>query len=166
MGGKIAMAVAAQATARIEKLVVLDMSPTVYQQRERDPFFKALLAVQDAQLQTRPAASEKMREFIDEEMVIQFLLKSFTPQGWRFNVKALYQHYPEILAWQNLAPNPIPSLFLRGVNSPYISTEQQIQAIDLQFPNAHIESIPNAGHWLHAEQPKLVLAAIEHFLNQ
>jgi pimeloyl-ACP methyl ester carboxylesterase len=33
------------------------------------------------------------------------------------------------------------------------------------FPHSTIESIAGAGHWLHAEQPRAVVAALERFLD-
>jgi len=45
-----------------------------------------------------------------------------------------------------------PTLFLRGANSNYIS-ETDIADIRHHFPNAQVITIPNAGHWLHAENP-------------
>ena len=35
-----------------------------------------------------------------------------------------------------------------------------------QFPQAKIQSIANAGHWLHAENPKDFIEAILEFLEQ
>ena len=43
-----------------------------------------------------------MREYLKEEMVIQFLLKSFSKGKWLFNVDALYQNYAQILSWENI----------------------------------------------------------------
>jgi len=33
------------------------------------------------------------------------------------------------------------------------------------FPHATLETIPNAGHWLHAENPKLFFEIVQQFLN-
>ncbi|PZQ84530.1 MAG: alpha/beta hydrolase, partial [Flavobacterium johnsoniae] len=46
-----------------------------------------------------------------------------------------------------------PTLFLRGGNSNYIKDED-FEMIRHHFPNSEIKTIPNAGHWLHAENPK------------
>jgi pimeloyl-ACP methyl ester carboxylesterase len=45
-----------------------------------------------------------------------------------------------------------PTLFVRGEKSNYILEEDYDQLFEL-FPNSEIETIYNAGHWLHAENP-------------
>jgi len=34
------------------------------------------------------------------------------------------------------------------------------------FPNAELTEIKNSGHWVHAEQPDLLLEAANEFLNK
>ena len=79
MGGKVAMKLTEIATDRLEQLVILDIAPFAYQENHHDQIFKALFAVKSAHIQSRKEATEIMREFLKEEMVIQFLLKSFLP---------------------------------------------------------------------------------------
>lgn len=164
MGGKIAMNVANLAPNRIEHLIVLDMSPIRYSHREHENIFKALFAVEKMQANTRQSASEIMQKFIQQPMVIQFLLKSFTAEGWRFNLDALFLNYDKILSWKDITANDVSCLFLRGEHSAYVQSEQQIQAIDLQFTQAQLKTIDGAGHWLHAEKTTAVIQAIEEFL--
>ena len=45
------------------------------------------------------------------------------------------------------------TLFLRGDKSDYI-LDSDFETIYHHFPMAKIETIKNAGHWLHAENPK------------
>lgn len=165
MGGKIAMSLTQVVATRLEKIVILDMAPFAYQQSSHQHIFEALIAVNHAKVATRKDATEIMRSHIQEEGVIQFLLKSFSPQGWLFNVDALYQHYDQILAWDQIPVWNKPILFLRGEQSPYISTDQHILAIDEQFSDAQIETIQHAGHWLHAEKTDEVLAFINAFFS-
>ena len=66
-----------------------------------------------------------MREYLNEEMVIQFLLKSFNKGKWLFNVQALFNHYQDILFWEDITPIDTPALFLRGGNS-FIFLNQSI----------------------------------------
>ena len=57
-----------------------------------------------------------------------------------------------------------PTLFIRGGNSNYI-LDGDILAIKEQFPKASIETIPNTGHWLHAENPALFYQLSLSYLN-
>ena len=78
MGGKLVMKVTELAGDRLDQLVVLDITPIAYKENHHEQIFKALIAVQKADIETRQQAIEIMREYLKEEMVIQFLLKSFS----------------------------------------------------------------------------------------
>ena len=56
------------------------------------------------------------------------------------------------------------TLFLRGDRSEYISTEDEA-IIKRHFPKAELETIVNAGHWLHAENPKDFYQAVIDFVQ-
>jgi esterase len=165
MGGKISMKVAEKAEDRVVRLIVLDIAPFAYQENHHEQIFKALFAVQEATPPSRLQATEIMKKFIQEDMVIQFLLKSFTQGKWRFNLNAIFAHYAEILSWQEIKPYTKPVLFLRGGLSPYIHKPKHFEAIQQQFPVAEIKEVLNAGHWLHAEKTDEVLLEISNFLK-
>jgi pimeloyl-ACP methyl ester carboxylesterase len=57
-----------------------------------------------------------------------------------------------------------PTLFIRGGNSNYI-LDEDFENIQLHFPNSRIETIPNVGHWLHAENPQLFYEISSSFLK-
>ena len=165
MGGKISMKVAEKAENRVVRLIVLDITPFAYQENHHEQIFKALFAVQEAAPQSRVQATEIMKQFVREDMVIQFLLKSFTQGKWRFNLNAIFAHYSEILSWNEISPYTSPVLFLRGGVSPYMHKPEHFEAIQQQFPNAEVKEILNAGHWLHAEKTDEVLLEIQNFLK-
>lgn len=165
MGGKAAMAMTAQAPDRIDKLVVIDVAPVDYQTRRHDEIFAAVNAVTQAEIGDRQAAAECMREFIKEEGVIQFLLKSFQQGEWRFNVPALMAEYDKITGWETLPAWPHPALFIRGGLSPYVQ-DQYRDAIARQFPQARAHVVAGTGHWVHAEKPDAVLRAVHRFIDE
>lgn len=165
MGGKIAMKLADLAQDRMQKMIVLDMTPFAYQENHHDQIFKALFAVENAQIESRKEATEIMRQYLKEEMVIQFLLKSFSKGKWLFNVQALFNHYADILSWENQQVNPIPALFIKGGNSPYISKVEHFSAIETQFSHSQVKVIEQVGHWLHAEKPAVVNQMISGFIK-
>ena len=168
MGGKIAMKLAdlIQQTDsdRLQKLIILDMSPFAYQENHHDQIFKALFAVENAQVESRKDATEIMRQYLKEEMVIQFLLKSWSKGQWLFNVQALHDHYADILSWDVQPQNTVPTLFIKGGKSPYISKPEHFEAIQTQFSNSTVEVIEGVGHWLHAEKPVEVNGLIAGFI--
>lgn len=165
MGGKAVMALTALAPDRIDQLVALDIAPVDYHVRRHDEIFAAVNAVTAAKALTRQQAAAVMREHINEEGVIQFLLKSFIDGEWRFNVPALWSQYPHIVGWEEVPAWHSPALFIPGGNSPYV-TEQYRPILLKQFPQARAHVIAGAGHWVHAEKPEAVLRAIRRYLAE
>ena len=165
MGGKIAMKLADLAREQTEKLIVLDITPIQYHENHHAEIFQALFAVQQENVASRLQAAKIMRKYLHEEMVIQFLLKSFNKGQWLFNVQALFDHYPDIMAWEKVEKINRPALFLRGGDSFYISKPEHFAAINEQFSQAKIEVIENTGHWLHGEKPDEVIKHMQAFVN-
>ncbi len=165
MGGKAVMALTALAPERIAGLVVIDVAPVDYQVRRHDEIFAAINAVTDAAVTTRQQAAAIMRQHLDEEGVVQFLLKSFIDGAWRFDVPVLWDQYANIVGWQTVPVWPHPTLFICGGNSPYV-TEAYREALLAQFPQARAHVIAGAGHWVHAEKPDAVLRAIRRYLAE
>ncbi|MGG5158493.1 esterase [Citrobacter portucalensis] len=165
MGGKAVMALTALAPDRIDRLVAIDIAPVDYQVRRHDAIFTAINAVTDAQVTSRQQAASVMRQHLQEEGVIQFLLKSFVDGEWRFNVPVLWDQYPHIVGWETIPAWEHPALFIPGGNSPYV-TEAYREQLLAQFPQARAHVIAGAGHWVHAEKPEAVLRAIRRYLNE
>lgn len=165
MGGKVAMKLTALVADRVQRLVVLDMSPYAYPTPHHDHIIQALMAVAEAKVASRKEATEIMQHYIQEIGVIQFLLKSFDHGQWKFNVQILQAEYQQILSWHIQQPWPHPVLFLKGELSDYITSTQQQQLIQQQFPQARIETIKGASHWLHAEKTEAVLNAIRNYFQ-
>lgn len=165
MGGKAVMALTALAPDRIDHLVAIDIAPVNYHVRRHDEIFAAINAVTNAGVATRQQAATVMREFLNEEGVIQFLLKSFVDGAWRFNVPVLWEQYANIVGWETIPAWDHPALFIPGGNSPYV-TEAYRDDLLAQFPQAKAHIIAGAGHWVHAEKPDAVLRAIRRYLAE
>lgn len=165
MGGKAVMALSALAPERIDRLVAIDIAPVDYHVRRHDEIFAAINAVTASEAKTRQQAAAVMREHLNEEGVIQFLLKSYVDGEWRFNVPVLWEQYPHIVGWETIPAWDHPALFIPGGNSPYV-TEAYRNELLAQFPQARAHVIAGAGHWVHAEKPEAVLRAIRLYLNE
>ena len=165
MGGKAVMALSALAPERIARLVAIDIAPVDYHVRRHDEIFTAINAVTASPAKTRQQAAAIMREHLNEEGVIQFLLKSFVDGEWRFNVPVLWEQYPHIVGWETIPAWDHPALFIPGGNSPYV-TEAYRADLLAQFPQARAHVIAGAGHWVHAEKREAVLRAIRRYLNE
>ncbi len=164
MGGKVSMALSALAPHRLDRLVMIDIAPVAYPVRRHDEIFAAIRAVSNAGATSRQQAADIMRKKLDEEGVIQFLLKSFHNGSWRFNVPVLWDKYDNIVGWEPVPAWNHPALFIRGGDSPYILEEYR-DTLLAQFPQSRAHVIAGAGHWVHAEKPQAVLRAIHRFLD-
>lgn len=169
MGGKVAMQFAFNFTDKIEKLIVADIAPRQYK-RGHDLIFEALNAVNFEQITKRKDAEDIMLHLVPDFGTRQFLLKNLTqnPSGgyaWRVNLPVLEKEYDEIT--KPIIYNGIflkPTLFLRGSLSLYIQPKDEIE-IQEHFVFAKIETIENAGHWLHAENPNQFYEKVMQFLQ-
>jgi pimeloyl-ACP methyl ester carboxylesterase len=169
MGGKTAMLFAVEHPEKVKSLLVADIAPKNYPPHH-DQILEALNAVDFSQIRMRTEVDRVLKNYIEEEGVRQFLLKnvyrkSKNELSFRFNLQSLTENNSEIGA-----PLPAftqyegPTLFLKGANSGYISSEDSF-LIDAHFPASKIVTIPNAGHWLHAENPADFLKEVLEFLS-
>ncbi|PKF78287.1 histidine kinase [Vibrio sp. vnigr-6D03] len=168
MGGKVAMKLASILGKQVNHLVVLDMAPVAYTQNRHDNVFAGLHAIEQQKPASRSDAMKILAQHIEMEGVRQFLGKSLYKEtshlGWRFNVASLYANYNNILTWHELTPVEIPTLFIKGGNSDYLTEEHQ-GLVRQQFPFAKAHVIANTGHWLHAEKPNDVLRVLRRFIS-
>lgn len=169
MGGKTVMEFALEYPDQVDKLIVVDIAPKTYS-GGHDQIFKALFAVDLQAIHSRQEAEAILRSYIPEDGVIQFLLKNLSRDKtggfeWKMNLPVLHQYYPEILA-APVAKGYFTgeTLFIRGGKSDYIQ-DADLPAVRSYFPNFKLETVPNAGHWVHAEAPEALLKLVQEFLG-
>ncbi len=177
MGGKLAMMFAARHPEKTEHLIVADIAPKRYASEgsgeEDQEMLLSLMEKLDFSLYTsRREIDEALRKQIRSLSLRQFLLKNIyrNKEGkfsWKINVPVLKKYLGHIIHDVNKdffdEYKPItayPVTFIRGLNSDYISDED-IPLIRSIYPQAQIIDIPDAGHWLHAEQPNEFIKAVQ-----
>jgi pimeloyl-ACP methyl ester carboxylesterase len=171
MGGKVAMAMAFARPEQVERLIVADIAPRPYPPRH-DEIFAAMEAVAKRQVARRGEADTIMEEWIPEKAVRLFLLKSLVPGDgdndgyrWQLNLPGLRAGYEAIRDWPFRDESyDGPTLFIAGGRSPYIQAADG-EAIQRHFPDHRIETIPGAGHWLHAEARDTFLTVVRGYLS-
>jgi pimeloyl-ACP methyl ester carboxylesterase len=177
MGGKTAMFFAAEFPERVKQLVVVDISPRSYittdssQLLAHNTIIRAMYNIDFYGVESRQEIDDILAKSIPEIRVRQFLLKNIKRHKsgefyWGINIKAIKNELANIidgLKEDHPEIKGFPILFIKGGNSDYISDEDR-NLISRIFPFARIETIPNAGHWVHAEQPELFLQRIRNFL--
>ena len=170
MGGKTAMLFAMTYPEMIDKLIVADIGPKFYPQHHQT-ILEGLNAVDFSLKPSRNEVETILSQFISDFGTRQFLLKSLYwhepgQLAFRFNLAVFNLKIDEI--GKPLSENAVfesPTLFIRGGNSNYILNDD-FQGIKQHFPNSKIETIPDAGHWLHAENPVLFYEMASRFLGK
>ena len=168
MGGKIAMLFATLYPELTEKLIVADIGPKYYAPHHQS-ILAALNAVDFSKQPSRTEVDEIISQYISDFGTKQFLLFFLYwvepgQLGFRFNLKVFNDKISEIGAALPIENHfNKPTLFLRGDKSDYI-LDADFETIYYHFPEAKIVTIPNAGHWLHAENPKAFYCEVENFI--
>jgi len=169
MGGKVAMLLAVEHPELINKLIVGDIGPKYYAPHHQE-ILAGLNAVDFSKKPSRTEVDTIVAKYIPDFGTRQFLLKSLyweTPEqlAFRFNLP-VFNREIENIGTALLANTRFekPTLFINGGHSKYIKDEDWAD-IQQHFPNAVLETIPNVGHWLHAENPKLFFEITSRFLK-
>ena len=179
MGGKLAMMFASEYPELITGLIVADIAPKSYYSENK--IFKTvsqheliLGLMEDLNLvavTSRKEIDYFLAEKLKDSTLRQFLLKNIHRNKeryfeWKINVPVLKHALSSITSEVNsdwfADRQPIlnyPVTFIRGLNSDYIS-DQDFLAIREIYPEARLIDIPDAGHWLHAEQPEKFVEAV------
>jgi pimeloyl-ACP methyl ester carboxylesterase len=158
MGGKIAMLFAVTYPEKVEKLIIADIGTKYYRPHHQE-ILAGLNAVDFTKKPDRNEVDEILKTYVPDFGTRQFLMKSLYWQepgqlAFRFNLAVFNNTVEEIgTALPIEAKYSKPTLFIRGGNSSYIR-DKDFDGIKVHYPNAIIETIPNVGHWLHAENPK------------
>ena len=168
MGAKIAMRFAQVHPDLVSRLVVVDMSPREYPARF-DTLLDAMHALDVGRFQKREEVDVVLKGAVPDKSVRQFLLKNLGRDNtgrlfWKPNLPAIRANYSKVRSALPVnASFAGPTLFVRGELSDYVRNED-LPAIHALFPNATIETIAGAGHWVHADAPAIFTEVVSEFL--
>jgi Predicted hydrolases or acyltransferases (alpha/beta hydrolase superfamily) len=166
MGGKVAMQLSHEYSARIEKLGVIDIGPWAYPPGHTQ-IFDAVSALDVDQLRSRADADRALQSHISDTGVRQFILKNLgrNTQGgyvWKANFALLHQFYDQIISGLDITRIAIPTLFVCGQQSNYVTNDDHSRIAEL-FTQSTIQHL-DTGHWVHAERPMELRALINDFM--
>ncbi len=170
MGGKVAMLFALTYPEKVDKLIVVDISPKKY------PFhhgveIEAIESIHPAEIKNRSEAEELLTEKLgSDQATIQFLMKNLSrlPDDgfeWKANMPVLIANYDRLMEGIGTSDSfDKPTLFIRGQKSNSLKDEDWPMILSL-FPKALLVTIPNAGHWVHADQPEALKNEVLAFID-
>lgn len=181
MGGKVAMHFTYQNPTRVASLVVVDILPYNYFNQEQGvgevkqhaKIISSLLVLNPEQAESRDELDKKLAKTLPNKALRRFLLKNVKRNDvgrfeWQLNVpvigKSIEQLMGAVLPVGGAVPITVNTLFIKGQNSSYVFNEGISQLKQL-FMNFEVKTIPNAGHWLHTENPEAMIKEMLQFWN-
>ncbi|MCL4787832.1 MAG: alpha/beta fold hydrolase [Verrucomicrobia bacterium] len=176
MGGKTAMQFALLYPDQVEKLVVVDISPRAHVPKQTGTL-QSLLALDLRRFQHRAEIDAALATSVPDEELRQFLLTNVArtrPGGsspgtlfhWKANLTAIWENRQRLgAALASDRPFTKPALFLRGGKSDYV-TDGDLDLIRRLFPHAVLQTIPEAGHWVHTDAPQEFFRLVTEFLGE
>ncbi len=175
MGGKAAMTLALTQPDTVAGLVVVDMAPRRYD-HDYGPMLSGMQAIDLPAMKSRSEVQKYVAPLAEGDPgLTQFLLQNLAREEdcffWRPNLPVLERSMPEILDFPALTQDPKPTydgpvLFIHGGASKYLKQERDAETIRSFFPKAEIKAVPDAGHWVHAQKPEVLLGFLKDWLAQ
>ena len=169
MGGKVCMNLLSRNRIKIKKSIIVDIAPKEYP-RGHDQILKALQTLDLVNCQSRQEITRHFENQGISPLITLFLAKNIDRSDnnkfiWKINLPVLVQEYDEIRKEIHFN-NPIktPCLFVKGEKSDYI-LDSDWHSITKSFLNTTLSVIPQAGHWVHAEQTTDFITAVQAFLS-
>lgn len=176
MGGKVAMTFACMYPELTNKLIIIDIAPKNYNMPEFQHHLISHRTIIDKMLnysfegkKSRTQIDKDFSHDIKDYATRQFILKNIKREEgafkWKINIRSIHNNIHKILE-NSLKEEQCfrkPCLFIKGNDSDYI-LEEDMEDIKKTFPIAKLISIPDCGHWIHTEQPEILIETITKFL--
>jgi pimeloyl-ACP methyl ester carboxylesterase len=170
MGGKAAMWLALTQPDRVASLVVADIAPVTYPAR-LEALLEALTSLPLDEIRDRSDAHARLAPRIPQTPVRDYLLQNLArehggPWRWRVNLPVIASSMGTILGFPDADGRQFAgtALFVYGSTSSYLAADHLPRIREL-FPLARLRAIPNAGHWVYADQPDAFVAAVSGALR-
>lgn len=166
MGGKAAMMLALTQPAKVRKLIVADIAPVAYA-HDHTNHIEIMRNLDLTDITRRSEADARLAAVLPDPGLRAFFLQSLdlsNGPSWKLALDILERDMDKIIGWPDVSGQFTgPALFVAGEASDYL-TEAHHAKIVSHFSEATFHTIPGAGHWLHAEQPRAFVDVISQFL--
>ncbi|TRW98391.1 alpha/beta fold hydrolase [Paracoccus sp. M683] len=170
MGGKASMLLALSRPELVERLVIMDIAPVSYS-HSQSGYIDTMEALDLDGLDRRSEADKRLSEILHAPSLRAFFLQSLDlksqPPRWTLNLRVLRDQMDRLVGWPAELATPGtfagPALFLAGADSDYVDAAGEAEIRRL-FPQAQLQRVEGAGHWLHADKPEATAEAVAAFL--
>ena len=167
MGGKAVMNFAVRNPNLVGALIVVDIAPKAYP-IHHDAYIEAMKSVDFNTAKSRKDVEAVLSKTLSSPGIIQFFMKSLywktkEELSWRFNLQGLESELHQVGEALDFGYYHGPTLFVAGGMSGYIEERDEAN-IHEYFPNAILQTIDSAGHWVHAEAREAFATCIADFL--
>lgn len=175
MGAKIVMTIALDRPDTLGRLVVVDNSPRAKRVSNTEPLIAAMRSLDlDALIDRRDAEAE-MARMVPDRQVAGFLLQNLRHERdetgvrrwrWAMNLDRLGDGIDDIGDWPAPPEGTTfdgPTLWIAGARSDYI-TDEDTAAMRALFPAMRKVVVKDAGHWVHADQPQVMIELLRQFV--
>jgi esterase len=163
MGGKTAMALALAYPECVERLIVVDVAPVGYPERLA-PFAEAMRSIDTLAAASRSEIQQRLAETVPDASVVPFLMQNLVVRNahfdWRINlagitasIHGLSDFPPELRGLRFDGPLHV----IAGGRSDYVARRDGADYRPM-FTRLQLDFIENAGHWVHADEPRRFLA--------
>jgi len=170
LGGRVAISASLKYPELFSSLIVEDIAPRRYSgNKSMGSLLKAMICLDLAGCKSYTEIDHRLKTSVKDDRHRQLVLKNIAKnkQGnyvWKLNLEVIKENLESLMVpvFEEVTFSK-PALFLKGELSHLIRPEDE-KIIYQYFPSAKIEMIGNAGHWIHADQPKAFLEKVMDFL--
>jgi len=166
MGGKAVLILALTRPDLVKRLLVADIAPVAYG-HDQSQYIQAMQSIDLTHMEKRSEVAQALSKHVTDPALQSFFTQSLDlgNKRWKLNLDVLQRDMNHVLGFPEVTGSfDKPTLFLSGANSQYVLPDHRPK-IKALFPNAVFAKIPNAGHWLHAEQPRAFEQTLRVFFN-
>ncbi len=181
MGGKTAISFALKWPELLNGLLIADISPFINENTGHPAYshhytiLNTMLSLDLTKISSRVDTEKFLLGKIPSEKERGFILKNLQRNAdnsftWKLNASTLLKNLEKIMEGIELRTDfsqqisGFPVIFLKGNDSDYLPSGD-FRDIQKVFPVAEFIEVPNAGHWIHADQPGEVVRHLKRLLE-
>ena len=170
MGGKTAMALALTRPDLVDRLLVVDIAPLDYADT-LSALAETMRGVDLSSATSRGEVQRTLASRLPDPSVAAFLAQNLVARDghfdWRINLAALSPAMAELAGFpaslrERRFESPLHAI--AGEHSSYVP-RHDAAAFAPMFPQAVVEVVAGAGHWVHADRPREFVAAVQRALG-